>query len=110
MDTAWAQTAGGGAPPGAYNIGLLVVLVGIFYFMLIRPEQRRRQEHQRLIAGLKRNDRITMSCGTHGRVVGLGEKVVTLEIARGVQIEIDRDAIQGVEAAAEPREKEREKS
>ena len=112
MGTAWAQTGDGGGPPPVYNIGFLLLLVGIFYFLLIRPEQKRRREHETLVAGLKRNDRIALSCGTHGRVMGLGEKTVTVEIARGVQVEVDRTAIQRVEplAVAEPREKEREKS
>ncbi len=112
MGTAWAQTTDGGGPPPVYNVGFLLLLVGIFYFLLIRPEQKRRKDHEHLVAGLKRNDRIALSCGTHGRVMGLGEKTVTVEIARGVQVEVDRSAIQRVEsvAVAEPREKEREKS
>jgi len=112
VGTAWAQTADGSGPPAVYNIGFLLVLVGIFYFLLLRPEQKRRKEHEQLVAGLKRNDRIALSCGTHGRVVGLGEKTVTVEIARGVQVDVDRVAIHRVETptATEPREKEREKS
>jgi preprotein translocase subunit YajC len=116
VSSAWAQTADGGGPFGGTPLPSLLFPIGliflIFYFFIISPEQKRKREHEQLIAGLKRNDRIAMSCGMHGRVVGLSEKVLTVEIARGVQIEVDRAAIQRVEstAAAEPREKEREKS
>ncbi len=115
MGTAWAQTAGGGGSPLDAILSLLPALAavfGIFYFFVIAPEQKRKREHEQLIGGLKRNDRIAMSCGMHGRVVSLAEKVVTVEIARGVQVEVDRAAIARVDSVptAESREKEREKS
>jgi preprotein translocase subunit YajC len=104
--------AEGSGPPAIYNVGFLVLLVGIFYLLLIRPEQRRRKEHQQLLAALKRNDQIVMSSGIHGRVTAIAEKVVTVEIAPRVQVQVDRAAIQSVQRApaAEGREKEREKS
>ena len=89
------------------------VLLGvIFYFLLIRPEQRRRKEHDQLVAGLKKADQVVLSAGIYGRVTGVAEKTVTIEIARGVQVQVDRSAVQSVQKAqvAEPREKEREKS
>lgn len=111
MGTAYAQTGEGGGPPAAYNIGFLAVLVAIFYFLLIRPEQKRRREQEALVAGLKRNDQIVMTCGTHGRVVALAEKVVTVEIAPKLSIQVERSAIQTVQRApvAEAREKEQQK-
>jgi len=95
-----------------YNIGFLLALIGIFYFLLIRPEQKRRRDQDQLAANLKRNDQVIMSCGMHGRVAALADKVVTVEIAPNVRVQVDRAAIQSVQkgSAAEPREKEREKS
>jgi preprotein translocase subunit YajC len=113
VPNAFAQTPeGAGGPPVVYNVGFLLLLVGIFYFLLLRPEQRRRREHDRLLAQLKRNDQVVMTSGIHGRVMGLGEKVITVEIAPRVQIQVERSAIQSVQTApvAEAREKEREKS
>lgn len=113
MSTAFAQTAeGAGGPPAAYNIGFLLLLVGIFYFLLLRPEQRRRREHDRLLAQLKRNDQVVMSSGIHGQVVRVEEKVIVVEIAPRVQVKVERSAIQAVQKApvTEAREKEREKS
>src|SRR5881628_301913 len=87
---AFAQTGEGGGPPAVYNIGLLVLLVGVFYIVLLRPEQKRRREHEQMVAGLKRNDQVVMSSGIHGRVTTLGDKVVKVEIAPKVEVQVDR--------------------
>jgi preprotein translocase subunit YajC len=103
-----------GADGNAAVLQLLpLVLVGVvFYVVLFRPEQKRRREHEQLLAGLKRNDQIVMASGIHGRVTAVGDKVLTVEIAPRVQIQIDRTGVQTVEKTApvEVREKEREKS
>ncbi|MFN8543199.1 MAG: preprotein translocase subunit YajC [Candidatus Binatia bacterium] len=113
MDVAWAQSFGGGegGPPPA--IVSLIPFVGVFaimYFLLIRPEQKRRAEHERLVAALKRNDQVVVG-GILGRVATLGEKVIGVEIARGITVQVERGAIQRVEQpnGTETREKEREK-
>ena len=111
MGGGWTQPPEGGGPPPIFNIGFLVLLVAIFYLLLLRPEQKRRREHETLLAGLKRNDVVVLSCGTHGKVVGLGEKILSVEIAPKMQVQVDRTAIQRVELpVVESREKEREKS
>ena len=90
----------------------LAIIGAIFYFLLIRPEQRKRKELESQVAGLKRNDQVVFASGIHGRVVTLGEKVLSVEIAPKVAVQIDRDSVQRVLTAptAEGREKEREKS
>jgi preprotein translocase subunit YajC len=90
----------------------LVLIGAIFYFLLIRPEQRRRKELEAQVAGLKRNDQVVFSNGIHGRVVALGDKVLSLEVAPKVTVQVDREAVQRVLTApsGEAREKEREKS
>ena len=107
MGGVFAQGADGG-PPAILNIGFLVLLVGIFYVLLLRPEQKRRKEHEQLRAGLKRNDQIILASGIHGRVITVGEKVLGVEIAPKVLVQVDRSAVQAVErtTAAEVREKE----
>lgn len=109
--TAYAQSGQGGSPPVLMQLAFPLLLVAIFYMLLLRPEQRRRREHENLLANLKRNDQVVLASGIHGRVLNTGEKVLTLEIAPRVQVTVDRSAVQRVErAAAEPRDKEREKS
>ena len=111
VSTAWAQTSSEvTGPPPIYNVGFIVLMFAIFYFVLLRPEQRRRREHDKLVSDVKRNDQVVLSCGLHGRVVGLGDKLVTVEIAPKVQAQFDRSAIQSVEALPGSGEtKEREK-
>ena len=79
--------------------------------LLLRPEQKRRREHEQLVGGLKRNDQIVLSSGIHGRVSSLGEKTITVEIAPKVLVQVDRTAVQTVQTAsgAVVREKEQEK-
>jgi preprotein translocase subunit YajC len=105
-----------GAPPALVQIVPFLLLGAVFYVLLVRPEQKRRREHEQLVAALKRNDQIVMASGIHGRVASVADKTVTVEIAPRVQVVVDRSAIQGVErsgekaVAVEAREKEREKS
>jgi len=105
-----------GPPPVLVQVAPLVLLAGVFYVLLVRPEQKRRRDHEQLVAALKRNDQIVMASGIHGRVTGLAKETVTVEIAPKVQVVVDRTAIQGLERGAEKpsapevREKEREKS
>jgi len=107
----FSQGADGSAPPLLQMLPLLA-LVAVFYLVLFRPEQKRRREHEQMVAALKRGDRVVMASGIHGRVTGVAEKTATVEIARSVQVEVDRSGIQTVEKAPalEVREKEREKS
>jgi preprotein translocase subunit YajC len=95
----------------AVQLAPLLLIGAIFYFLLIRPEQRRRKDLETQVAGLKRNDQVVLTGGIHGRVVQLGDKIVSVEIAPKVPVQVDRDAILRVltAPAAEPREKEREK-
>ncbi len=104
-----AQGADGG-PPVLVQIMPLLLLGVVFYLLLVRPEQKRRREHDAMVEALKRNDQVVMSSGIHGRVTGVGEKVVTVEIAPRVQVQVDRSAIQNIEKSpgAEPRERQQQ--
>jgi preprotein translocase subunit YajC len=109
VSTAWAQTGEASGPPPIYNLGFIVLMFAIFYFVLLRPEQRRRKEQEKLVASVRRNDQVVLNCGLHGRVVALGDTMVTVEIAPKVQVQFDRTAIQTVESLAAGEVKEREK-
>ena len=112
MGAPFAQSGAEGAPPLAVQLAPWLLLGAIFYFVLLRPEQRRRREHDQLVAGLKRNDQVVLASGIHGRVTAVGDKLLTIEIARGVQVQVERSGVQSVHKApvVEAREKEREKS
>jgi preprotein translocase subunit YajC len=96
----FSQAPEGGGPPIAVQLAPFLLLGVVFYFLLVRPEQRRRRAHEELVATLKRNDQVVMSSGIHGRVMTLGDDVITVEIAPKVQVQVERSAIQSVRKAS----------
>jgi len=89
---ALAQTPGG-ASGGISQILILVVFVAIFYFMLIRPQQKRMKEQQAMLAKLATGDEVVTSGGILGRIAEVGEIFVTLEVADGVKLRVQRTQI-----------------
>ena len=71
----------------------LILLFGIFYFLLIRPQQKRQREHRELLAQLKKGDQVITSGGLYGRITGLTDTVVTLEITEKVRVKVARSQI-----------------
>jgi preprotein translocase subunit YajC len=110
VSVAYAQQPGA-APAAApfASILPLIMVVAIFYLLVFRPEQRKRQEHTQMVQGLKRNDKVTMNGGLRGRVVAVTDTTVTVEIAPKVQVDFDRSAVERVHLP-EAREKERGKA
>ena len=82
--------------------GLPVLLIGLFYFMIIRPQQKRAKEHQNMIANVKRGDMIELSSGLVGKVVRVEDKEVGVEIAQGVTVKVVKSMIGLVRAKGEP--------
>ncbi|WP_374577308.1 preprotein translocase subunit YajC [Phenylobacterium sp.] len=80
----------------------LVGLVVLFYFLMIRPQQRRMKQHQQMITNLKRNDVVVLSSGVIGKVVRVEDKEVGLEIAQGVTIKVVKGMIAEVRVRGEP--------
>ena len=76
----------------------IILLVVLFYFMLIRPQQKRAKEHMATLAGIKRNDTVVLSSGVIGKVVRVEDKEVGVEIAQGVSIKVVRSMITEVRA------------
>jgi preprotein translocase subunit YajC len=88
----------GGASGGLEGIFMLLAMFAIFYFLLIRPQQKRAKQHKGMIEALKAGDQVVTAGGIHGRIVTVQEKVVTLEIANGVRIKVNRISIAGTSA------------
>ena len=74
----------------------LVFLFVVFYFLILRPQQKKQKEHAELLAKLDKNDEIITAGGVHATVVAVGEKTATLRIADNVKIEIEKSSIQTV--------------
>jgi preprotein translocase subunit YajC len=93
ISPAYAQAAGAPAGSGFGQILILVVFVAIFYFMLIRPQQKRMKEQQAMLAKLASGDEVVTSGGILGRITDVGESFVTLEVSDGVRIRVQRAQI-----------------
>lgn len=95
---AQAAPGGGGIPwPTFLMFGSIIL---IFYFMIIRPQQKRVKEHQALIGGVKRGDKVVLSNGMHGSVHEVEEKTVLVEIAKNTVVRFEKGSIQSVSAPA----------
>lgn len=96
-----SQGAGGGDPTQTL-MGLLplALMFVIFYFLLIRPQQKRAKEHKTMLEALKRGDEIVTSGGLQGRITGLDDTTLTVEIAKDVRVRVDRQAIARKRAAS----------
>jgi preprotein translocase subunit YajC len=87
---AWAQGAGITGNGQLAPLFMMVVFIAIFYFLLIRPQQRKAKEHQAMVAKLAQGDEVVTAGGLLGRVLEVGESFVTLEIADGVRVKVQR--------------------
>ncbi len=93
---AWAADAAPAAGPGGIASFLpLILIFVIFYFLLIRPQQKKVKEHQAFVAALNKDDQVVTNGGIHGKITGLTDTVVTLEIADNVRIKISRANVAG---------------
>ncbi len=90
---AHAQAAAGPAAPAWVQMVPLIAMVAIFYFLILRPQQKREKTRQGFISQLKRGDEVITSTGMFGRVEGLTDQFVTLEISDGVRVKMLRSAI-----------------
>ncbi len=82
------------AQPGVFIQFLpLVFLFVIFYFLIIRPQQKKQKEHAQMLAKLDKNDEVITASGVHATVVTIGDKTVILRIADNVKIEIEKSSI-----------------
>jgi preprotein translocase subunit YajC len=95
---AFAQTSGGGATanPLMQQIISILPFIGIFaifYFLLIRPQQKQRREREQMLTAVKKGDRVVTTGGLHGTVTGMNEQTITLRVSDGVKLEFDRSAI-----------------
>jgi preprotein translocase subunit YajC len=89
---AMAQGAPAGAPAGS-GMSMLLVM-GLFfvvmYFMLIRPQQKKQKEHQAMLSKLAAGDEVITAGGILGRIAEIGDQFLTIEIADGVRIKVQR--------------------
>ena len=89
-------TGGAGGQGGGFGAFLpLIIMFAIFYFLLIRPQQKKAKLHREMVSSLKKGDRVVSSGGLHGVVTGLTDELVTIEIAPKVRVKVSRGSISG---------------
>ena len=86
-----------GSPMGGFV--MLAIMFAIFYFLLIRPQQKKMKEHQVMLGNLQRGDNVVTSGGVYGRITAIADDVVTLQIADNVKIKVQKSAVQAVVGA-----------
>jgi len=108
-DTGGEEAAGGGA--GSYMLFIYVALfVGVFYFLLIRPGQKQRKQHDQLVSSLSKGDEIMTAGGIYGTITKVMDKQVMVRIADKTEIRLSRNSIaRSVNAADEDNAAEKEK-
>lgn len=94
QDGAAAPTAPTG-PAAMLQFAPFLIIILIFYFLLIRPQQKRAKEHQDFLQALKKGDAVVTTGGLFGTITGLNDKFVTLEIADNVRVKIARQHVMG---------------
>lgn len=85
---AWAQAASGAQPSMLEQFFPFIIIIAIFYFLVIRPAQRRNKDQQAFLGRLKRGDSVLTSGGIMGTIEGLTDRFVVLEIADGVRVRV----------------------
>lgn len=108
---AWAQGTGGG---GAIDFGTrnllsfvpFVLIFVVFYFLLIRPQQKRQKEQKALLEALKKGDKIVTTSGIWGTVTNLGKETITLQIADNTKVRMQRENVARVRGEDEDKDKD----
>jgi preprotein translocase subunit YajC len=96
IQDALAQGAGSPQGGGLLSFLPLVIIFVLFYFLLIRPQQKRMKDHRKMVSELAKGDEVVTNGGTLGKITGLDENFATLEVAKGVEIKVQRSAVQAM--------------
>jgi len=99
IDIAYAMGTGGTGGQGGSGWQTfipIILMFAIFYFLLIRPQQKKAKEHRALLSAIKKGDKVVSNGGLHGVVTGITDDVVTMEIAPKVRVKVSRGSIAGI--------------
>ena len=96
ISSASAQAAGGTPANPIMQLLPLILIFVVFYFLLIRPQAKRAKEHKAMVAALAVGDEVVTSGGILGRVTEAGEQFLTVEVAEGVRVKVQRHTVSSV--------------
>jgi preprotein translocase subunit YajC len=93
IPAAWAQAGAPSTTSQFAPVLMMLVFVAIFYFLLIRPQQKKAKDHQAMIARLSAGDEVVTSGGVLGRIAEVGDAFVSLEVADGVRVKVQKGQV-----------------
>ena len=93
ISDAMAQAAAPGGDPGYMGLLFPIVLIVVFYFLLIRPQTKRAKEHKQMVEALKKGDEVVTGGGLLGRITEVGDNFIMLEVADGIQLKVQKQAV-----------------
>lgn len=98
VSDAWAQAAPAAAPQGGglSFVMMMIPLIAIMYFLMIRPQQKRQKEHKQMIDTMTAGNEVVTGGGILGKVVDVGEQFVTVEVADGVRLKVQKHSVAAV--------------
>jgi preprotein translocase subunit YajC len=96
ISNAYAEGAAAPSGGGFMEFLPLVALLAVFYFLILRPQQKRAKEHAALVAALQKGDEVATIGGVLGKVTKVGDENVMVEIASGVEVQVQKPAVQTV--------------
>lgn len=103
VEPAYAQTAGGGGASMVSSLVMMGLIFGIFYFLMIRPQQKKMKEHKAMIEALRRGDQVITQGGLIGKIAKIRDDAeVEVEIAADVRVRVLRSTIVQVMSKTEP--------
>ena len=86
-------------PPVLFQFLPLIIIAVLFYFLLIRPQQKKQKDHEKLVAGVKTGDKVVTAGGIHGIVANVKDATFLIKVADNVKIEFDKSSITSVTKA-----------
>jgi len=85
--------AAGGSQAMIYQVVMWVGIIGVFYFFMIRPQQKKQKDLKNLLGNLKKGDQVVTIGGIHAKIYTVEESTITLELDKGVKLTVDKSAI-----------------
>jgi len=88
-----APSGGDGGSGIASTLVMFALIIGIFYFMILRPQNKRQKDRQKLLDSLKKGDKVITAGGMYGTIAGIDEKTVLVQVADNVKMKFERSSV-----------------
>ena len=96
ISDAYAQVGGAAASPGIMTFLPMIALFAVFYFLLIRPQQKRQKEHRTMVSELAKGDEIVTMGGMLGKIISVGDNFLTVNVAKDTEVKIQKASVQAM--------------